>query len=219
MVVLYLAYDAGAPGPAGAAVRGEAVRLARLVAGSMPDQPEATGLLALLLLTESRQAARVAADGSLVVLADQDRRRWDPALVAEGQALVRECLRRDRPGPYQLQAAINAVHADAPSVEATDWPQVVALYDHLLDLAPTPVVALNRAIAVAEVDGAGAALGLVEGLPLDGYHLFHATRAEFLRRLGRADEAAAAYAHAATLAPTAPERALLTARARAGGAP
>jgi RNA polymerase sigma-70 factor, ECF subfamily len=213
--VLYLIYNAGGPG-----LRAEAIRLARTVAALMPDEPEVAGLLALLLLTESRQAARFRPDdGSLVVLADQDRSRWDRTLIDEGQALVRACLRRDRPGPYQLQAAINAVHSEAPSVEATDWRQIVGLYDHLLELAPTPVVALNRAIAVAEVDGQdghgpGAALALVDRLAgdLDGYYLFHATRADLLRRLGRPGEAAEAYARAAELAPTDAERQFLTRR-------
>jgi RNA polymerase sigma-70 factor (ECF subfamily) len=212
LAVLYLAYNAGADGPSGAGLRDEAVRLTRTVAGLMPDEPEVAGLLALLLLTESRRPARFAADGALVVLADQDRSRWDRDLVAEGQALVRACLRRDRPGPYQLQAAINAVHCDAPCVEATDWAQVVALYDHLLALVPTPVVALNRAIAVAEVHGPAPALALVDELPLDAYHLFHATRADLLRRLGRPGDAAHAYARAAALAPTDAERTFLKGR-------
>ncbi|HEX8803599.1 MAG TPA: sigma-70 family RNA polymerase sigma factor, partial [Acidimicrobiales bacterium] len=190
LAVLYLVYTAGhdaAAGPGGARpgvdLRREAIRLARTVAALMPDEPEAAGLLALLLLTESRQGARFADDGSLLVLGDQDRNRWDRALVAEGQAVLRACLRRGRPGPYQLQAAIGAVHADAPSVAATDWAQVLDLYDRLLALAPTPVVALNRAIALAEVSGPAAALAIVDGLPLDGYHLLHATRADLLRRL------------------------------------
>jgi RNA polymerase sigma-70 factor (ECF subfamily) len=167
------------------------------------------GLLALLLLTESRRMSRTRADGSLVLLGEQDRTRWDQALIQEGQAIVRRCLGRDQPGSYQLQAAINAVHADAAGIEETDWPQIVALYDHLLEVAPTPVVALNRAVAVGEVQGAAAALALVEELDLDSYHLFHATRADLLRRLGRQREAAAAYERAAALAPTDAERAFL----------
>ena|SRR5687768_775504 len=154
-------------------------------------------------------------DGSLVLLGEQDRGSWDRALLEEGQAIVRACLRRNEPGPYQLQAAINAVHADAASVDDTDWPQIVALYDQLLALAPTPVVALNRAVAVGEVRGAAAALALVDELKLDNYHPFHATRADLLRRLGRAEEAAAAYERAAELAPTAAERDFLRRGGRA----
>jgi RNA polymerase sigma-70 factor (ECF subfamily) len=172
----------------------------------MPDEPEVAGLLALLLLTESRRASRLLPDGTLVLLGEQDRRRWDRALIAEGQAIVRRCVGRDQPGPYQLQAAINAVHADAATVEQTDWSQIVALYDQLLVLNPTPVVALNRAIAIGEVHGAAAALALVNELDLDSYHPFHATRADLLWRLGKDDEAAAAYELAAEMAPTDAER-------------
>ena len=179
----------------------------------MPDEPEAAGLLALLLLTESRFRSRVAADGALVLLRDQDRSRWDRALIGEGHALVRACLRRDRPGPYQVQAAINAVHTDAESVQATDWPQILTLYDQLLALAPTPVVALNRAIAVGEVHGPQAALDLVDQLNLPAYHAFHATRADLLRRLGRLGHAVAAYDAAAALAPSPAERDYLGAQA------
>ena len=175
----------------------------------LPDEPEVAGLLALLLLTESRRPSRARADGSPVLLGDQDRTRWDRALIAEGQAILRRCLRRNQPGPYQLQAAINAVHADAPTIQQTDWPQILALYDQLLSVAPTPVVALNRAVAVGEVHGPAAALALVEELDLDSYHLFHATRADLLRRLGRQREAAAAYERSAVLAPTDAERAFL----------
>nr|BFE79054.1 hypothetical protein GCM10020093_016550 [Planobispora longispora] len=175
----------------------------------MPDEPEALGLLALMLLVESRRAARTTPDGGLVLLADQDRTLWDRDLIAEGQAIVRRCLRRDRPGPYQIQAAINAVHSDAPSAAATDWRQIVRLYDQLFAFTPTPVVALNRAVAVAEVEGARAALALVEGLDLGGYHLFHAVRAELLRRLGRTEEAASAYEAAIARSGNAAERAFL----------
>src|SRR5262249_35606578 len=154
-------------------------------------EPEAVGLLALMLLTAARRSTRVGADGALVLLADQDRAAWDGSLIVEGHDLVRRCLRRNRPGPYQIQAAINAVHTDAPSVEATAWAQIVQLYDQLLALAPTPVVALNRAVAVAEMDGPAVALGLIEKLPLRRYHVFHAVRADLLRRLGRVGEAAA----------------------------
>jgi RNA polymerase sigma-70 factor (ECF subfamily) len=177
------------------------------------------GLLALLLLTESRRASRTRADGSLVLLGDQDRTRWDQALIAEGQAILRRCLRRNQPGPYQLQAAINAVHADARTLQQTDWPQILALYDQLLSVAPTPVVALNRAVAVGEVHGPAAALALVEELDLDNYHLFHATRADLLRRLGRHREAAAAYRRGAAMAPTDAERAFLNHGAEARAEP
>jgi RNA polymerase sigma-70 factor (ECF subfamily) len=150
-------------------------------------------LLALLLLTEARRQARTGLDGSLVLLADQDRGRWDRDLMAEGAGLVRACLRRNRPGPYQLQAAISAVHSDAATAAQTDWGQILALYDQLIAIAPTPVVALNRCVAVAELRGPSEALALVDELDLDGYHLFHSTRADLLRRLGRRDDARAAY--------------------------
>jgi RNA polymerase sigma-70 factor, ECF subfamily len=209
LAVVYLVYTAGLTTATDAGLCAEAIRLARILAALLPDEPEVAGLLALLLLTESRRPARTRPDGSLVLLGDQDRTRWDQALIQEGQAILRRCLRRDQPGPYQLQAAINAVHADAPTLPQTDWPQILALYDQLLAVAPTPVVALNRAVAVGEVHGPGAALALVEGLDLDTYHLFHATRADLLRRLGRHREAAAAYRRAAALAPTDAERAFL----------
>ena len=220
LAVLYLVYNAGAePGapPAAAGLRAEAIRLARLLAALLPDEPEAAGLLALLLLTEARFAARTGPDGELVLLRDQDRSTWDRALVAEGHGLVRACLRRDEPGPYQLQAAINAVHTDAASFETTDWRQILTLYDDLLARTPTPVVALNRAIAVGEVHGPRAALDLVDALDLPGYHAFHATRGDLLRRLGRSAEAAAAYATAAKLATNHAERDHLAARAREPG--
>jgi RNA polymerase sigma-70 factor, ECF subfamily len=190
----------------------EAIRLARLLAELMPDEPEALGLLALMLLTESRRAARSTRAGALVPLPEQDRSTWDRALVAEGQQLVRRCLRRGRPGPYQLLAAINAVHSDAPSAADTDWTQIRELYDQLLALAPTPVVALNRAVAVAELDGAAAALALVDALELDGYHGFHAVRADLLRRLHRYAEARAAYDRAVGATGNAAERAFLAGR-------
>jgi RNA polymerase sigma-70 factor (ECF subfamily) len=163
----------------------EAIRLGRVLAQLMPDEPEVWGLLALMLLVASRREARVV-HGSLVLLEDQDRSRWDAGLIAEGQDIVRRCLRWNRPGRYQIQAAINAVHSDPP----TDWRQVVALYDQLLAIAPSPVVALHRAVAVAEVDGPHVALELVDGLDLDRYHLFHAVRADLLKRLGRDPSAA-----------------------------
>jgi len=206
LAVVYLVANAGADDPE---IGAEAIRLARLLATLMPDEPEVAGLLALLLLSESRRESRTGRDGAFVVLGEQDRGRWNRALIAEGQAIVRACLRRDQPGPYQLQAAINAVHADASNFEQTHWPQIVALYDQLLAIAPTPVVALNRAVAIGEVDGAAAALAIVDALDLEGYHPFHATRADLLQRLGRRDEAATAYARAAALAPTDAEREFL----------
>jgi RNA polymerase sigma-70 factor (ECF subfamily) len=219
LAVVYLIFNEGYAASAGEAlVRrelcAEAVRLGRVLAELMPDEPEVTGLLALMLLIESRRAARTTADGALVLLADQDRDRWDRDLVAEGQALVRRCLRRNRPGPYQVQAAINAVHSDAPTAAATDWGQILALYDQLMAIAPSPVVALHRAVAVAEVEGPEAALDLVDGLDLDGYHLFHAVRADLLRRLGRDAEASAAYEAAIAATGNAAERAFLDGRRR-----
>jgi RNA polymerase sigma-70 factor (ECF subfamily) len=181
----------------------------------MPEEMEVAGLLALLLLTESRRASRTRLDGTLVLLGDQDRTRWDRALIAEGQTIVRRCLRHNQPGPYQLQAAVNAVHADAGTAEQTDWPQILALYDQLLALAATPVVALNRAVALGEVHGPAAALAVVDELGLDTYHRFHAVRADLLRRLGRDDEAASAYRRAADLAPNDAEREFLRSGGRA----
>ena len=187
----------------------EAIRLGRLLVELMPDEPEAVGLLALMLLVESRRAARTTPEGDLVLLRDQDRALWDRALVAEGRALVRQCLRRGQPGPYQIQAAVNAVHSDAPTAEATDWRQIVTLYDQLLAVAPSPVVALHRAVAVAEVEGPAAGLRLVDALDLGGYHLLHSVRADLLRRLGRDAEAAQAYDAAIAHAGNAAERAFL----------
>jgi RNA polymerase sigma-70 factor (ECF subfamily) len=184
----------------------EAIRLGRVLRELMPDEPEVAGLLALMLLTEARRRARTGERGELVRLSEQDRGRWDGSLIAEGQALVRACLRRDQPGPYQIQAAINAVHSDAPSAAATDWGQIVALYDQLAAIDPGPVVALHRAVAVSEVDGPAAALTLVESLDLGAYHLFHAIRADLLRRLGRLDEAAQAYDAAIGLTQNSAER-------------
>ncbi|MEW6581625.1 MAG: RNA polymerase sigma factor [Actinomycetota bacterium] len=217
LAVLYLAFNEGYAATAGEAlVRrelcDEAIRLARLLVELMPDEPEALGLLALMLLTASRRPARTGVGGGLVRLADQDRALWDRGLIREGQDLVRRCLRRNLPGPYQLQAAINAVHSDAPTAEATDWAQIVALYDHLHALTPTPVVALNRAVAVAEVRGPAVALAQVDALDLAGYHLFHATRADLLARLDRVDEARGAYERALGLTANAAERAFLAGR-------
>jgi RNA polymerase sigma-70 factor, ECF subfamily len=214
LAVVYLIFNEGYSASSGdRLVRedlcAEAIRLGRLLAELMPDEPEVLGLLALMLLTESRRAARATPEGALVLLADQDRGRWDRELIAEGQALVRRCLRRDQPGPYQIQAAINAVHSDAPSAAATDWRQILQLYDQLLAIAPSPVVALNRAVAVAEVEGPQAALALVDGLELDDFHLFHAIRAELLRRLGRDAEAARAYDEAVARGGNAAEREFL----------
>ena len=221
LAVVYLIFNEGYAASAGdRLVREElceeAVRLGRLLADLMPDEPEVQGLLALMLLLHARRAARTTAAGELVRLADQDRSRWDRKLIADGQAIVRRCLARSRPDPYQIQAAINAVHSDAPDVERTDWRQIVRLYDQLMVLAPSPIVALNRAVAVAEVDGPQAALELVDGLRLDGYHLFHAIRADLLRRLGRRDEAADAYAAAIARTDNAAERAFLERQMRAG---
>ncbi len=178
--------------PVRAELSDEAIRLARILRSLLPDEPEVAGLLALLLLTDARRLARVD-DGVLVPLDEQDRDHWDVALVAEGHALVRECLARGRPGRYQLLAAINAVHTDAPTFADTDWAQVATLYGQLAALDPSPVVALNRAVAVAELDGPEVGLALVDGLDLTTYHAWHATRADLLRRLGRDDEARAAY--------------------------
>jgi RNA polymerase sigma-70 factor, ECF subfamily len=214
LTVLYLIFNEGYASTTGPLVRTdlctEAVRLARELAALMPDEPEVLGLLALLLLIEARRPARVGPDGELITLAEQDRSRWNRDLIAEGHALVRQCLRRNQPGPYQIQAAINAVHTDGP---ATDWHQVLALYDQLLALTPTPVVALNRAVAVAEVHGPALALAALEGIDLPGYHLLPATRADLLARLGRTEEARAEYDVAISLAGNDTERAFLAKKA------
>jgi RNA polymerase sigma-70 factor (ECF subfamily) len=190
----------------------EAIRLARLLALLMPDDPESWGLLALLLLIDARRAARVGADGSLVILGEQDRSLWDRVKVAEGQTIVRRCLAANQPGPYQIQAAINAVHSDALFTGSIDWPQILTLYNQLVTFEPTPVVALNRAVVVAEVEGPGAALTLVDELPLSEYRMFHAIRADLLRRLDRRSEAIAAYEAAIALTKTDAERAFLRRR-------
>jgi RNA polymerase sigma-70 factor (ECF subfamily) len=215
--VIYLIFNEGYTASSGDALTrddlsAEAIRLARLLVELMPDEAEVRGLLALLLLTESRRRARTSADGSLVLLPDQDRTLWDRALIDEGHALVRACLRRNHPGAYQIQAAINAVHADARVAQDTDWHQIVALYDQLLRFTPTPVVELNRAVAVAEVHGPAAGLEAIEHLELDGYHLYHAARADLLVRAGRSGEAIAAYDAAIELATNAAERAHLERR-------
>ena len=192
----------------------EAIRLGRVLAELMPDEPEVLGLLALLLLIEARRAARTEADGTMILLADQDRAHWDRDLIDEGQALVRRCLRRNRPGPYQIQAAINAVHSDALTAADTDWQQILALYDQLHAFAPTPVVALNRAVAVAEVHGPAIALAAIEDLALDDYHLYHAARADLLVRLERRGDARRAYDRAHDLATNAAEKDLLDSKRR-----
>lgn len=212
----YLATGAGTD-PVRADLTAEAIRLARLVHELMPEDGEVTGLLALMLLTEARRAARVSATGELITLDEQDRGAWDRALIDEGHALVRSRLAAvaaggPPPGRYQLLAAINAVHTDARDARDTDWSQVVALYDRLARLDPSPVVALNRAVAVAEVDGPDVALALIDRLPLDGYHAFHAARADLLRRLGRSGEARLAYDRAIALAGNSAEVAYLTRR-------
>jgi len=219
LAVVYLVFNEGYTASSGEAlVRDdlcrEAIRLGRLLAELMPDEPEVIGLLALMLLTAARREARTDPDGGLVLLADQDRRRWDGRLIAEGHALVRQCLRRDQPGPYQIQAAIQAVHSDAPTAADTDWGQILQLYDQLLALDPSPVVALHRAVAVAEVAGPREALALADGLRLDRYHVFHAVRADLLRRLGRSTEAAEAYEKAIARTENTAERHFLQHRRR-----
>ena len=222
LAVVYLIFNEGYTASSGnRLVRqdlcAEAVRLGRLLAELMPDEPEVMGLLALMLLVESRRVTRTTPDGDLVLLADQDRGLWERGLIAEGQALVRQCLQRNQPGPYQIQAAINAVHSDAPAAAATDWWQILQLYDHLLSLAPSPVVALNRAVAVGEVQGPDAALRILDRLELDSYHLFHAIRADLLRRLSRNAEAALAYEAGIARAENATERDFLQRRLQALG--
>ena len=217
LAVLYLVFTEGhLPSSGEAGLREdlclEAIRLARVLRELMPDEPEVAGLLALMLLTDARRAARVDADGTVVTLDAQDRSLWDRAMITEGHELVRVCLRRNRPGHYQLLAAVNAVHTDAPTAADTDWAQVLALYDQLYAVTPTAVVALNRAVALAEVEGPAAALPVVDRLPLKGYHPFHATRADLLRRLGRGEEAVAAYDRALELATNPAERAFLLRR-------
>ena len=214
LAVVYLIFNEGYAASSGEQLvredlSAEAIRLGRLLTKLMPDEPEVSGLLALMLLVDSRRAARTSSDGALVLLADQDRAHWDQKLIEEGQAIVRDCLRRNQPGPYQIQAAINAVHSGGPP---TDWVQIKQLYDQLLVVAPSPIIALHRAVAVAEVDGPTAALALVDEIDLGRHHVFHAVRADLLRRLGRDAEAAAAYEAAIDRAGNTSERDFLRRR-------
>jgi RNA polymerase sigma-70 factor (ECF subfamily) len=210
LLVLYLIYNTGADDPHRSALRSEAIRLSRVLVRLMPDEPEAAGMLALMLLNESRMPSRMA-DGAIVLLGDQDRTKWDSDMIEEGHAIVRACIRRDTPGPFQLQASIQAVHCDADSFDATDWRQIVGLYDHLFSVMPTPVVALNRSIAIGEADGPSMALEALDaiGSDLDSYHLMHATRGTLLRRLGQRENARAAFERASRLATTEADREFL----------
>ena len=224
LAVIYLVFNEGYTASSGERLIredlcAEAIRLGRLLRQLMPEQPEVIGLLALMLLIDSRRATRLTPDGELVLLRDQDRTRWDRDLINEGHGLVRVCIARNQPGPYQIQAAINAVHSDAASVEATDWRQILQLYDQLLALAPSPVTALNRAVAVAEVEGLNAALATVDRLDLADYYLFHAIRGDLLRRLGRDVEAKRAYEAAIALSANSAEKRFLQRRAREMGDP
>ena len=219
LAVLYLVFNEGYAASTGeqlvrADLCAEAIRLARLLSRLMPDEPEVMGLLALQLLIEARRATRTTPAGELVLLSEQDRGRWDRALIEEGQEIVRECLRRGHPGLYQIQAAINAVHTEAPTAQATDWGQILQLYDQLCALAGGPVVSLHRAVAVAEVHGPASALELVDSLALERYHLFHSIRADLLRRLHRDREAADAYEAAIARTDNAVERRFLERRLR-----
>jgi RNA polymerase sigma-70 factor, ECF subfamily len=215
LAVVYLIFNEGYSATSGERlVRGElcdeAIRLGRLLMELVPDESEVVGLLSLMLLTDARRLARADESGAFVKLAEQDRDAWDRGRIEEGQKLLRICLERNRPGPYQLQAAINAVHSDARTVADTDWAQVLALYDQLMAIAPNPVVALNRAVAVSELEGPEAALSLVDRLDLANYHPYHAVRAELLRRSGRDAEAATAYQEAIARCGNLREREFLT---------
>jgi RNA polymerase sigma-70 factor (ECF subfamily) len=214
LAVVYLVFNEGYSASTGAELQRrelveEALRMGRLLRDLLPAEEEVAGLLALMLLIDARRDARTDAHGDFVKLADQDRGRWDRARIAEGQALLRSCLARNRPGPYQLQAAINAVHADAPDTGGTDWRQILAIYDQLMALTPNAVIALNRAVVVAEVDGPEQALKLVDELPLQRYHLWHAVRADLLSRLARSAESESAYKAALALCENERERKFL----------
>jgi RNA polymerase sigma-70 factor (ECF subfamily) len=210
LAVIYLMFNEGYT--ASAELSQEAIRLGGVLAQLMPDEPEVSGLVALMLLVEARRGARVDSAGRMVPLDEQDRTLWDRRLLERGFEIVRACLRRNLPGPYQLQAAINAVHCDASSGAATDWAQILALYDRLLAVMPTPVVALNRAVAVGEIDGPAAALSILDSLELEGYQPYHATRADLLRRLGQDSEAIAEYDSAIALSTSEPQRLFLETR-------
>jgi RNA polymerase sigma-70 factor (ECF subfamily) len=208
--VVYLIYNSGANDQERVALRTEALRLGRALVDLMPDEPEAVGLVALMVLSEARMPARMV-DGEAILLRDQDRAKWDRTMIEEGHRLVTACVRRNQPGPYQLQASIQAVHCDADSLETTDWAQIVTLYDHLYSMTPTPVVGLNRAIAISETDGPADALAAIDAVApdLDGYHLMHATRGTMLRRLGQNADAMVAFERASHLAPTDADRRFL----------
>ena len=221
LAVLYLVFNEGYAATGGpelirSALCEEAIRLARLLTKLMPDEPEAAGLKALMLFQHSRRAARVGVDGELVTLEDQERLLWDRTQIGEATAVLKAALRYRRPGPYQLQAAIAACHAEAARAQDTDWRQILALYELLLESVPSPVVRLNRAVAVAMADGLDPGLRLVEELAADGslsdYHLLEATRADLLRRRGQSQAAAEAYRRALAAAPSEPERRFLTRR-------